>query len=171
MEVEVWRYAAGETATLGFLMKRGLTWECLCFTLEDEFRRSKVHGETRIPAGRYRVTLRAEGGMHGRYAARFPGMHKGMLWLRDVPGFKWVYLPVGNDDEDTLGCILLGWGRSESAKTLKESVRAYEWVYPLLAGAIESGQEVWLTVRDLDRASELPVPPSIADATSAAGSA
>ena len=64
--------------------------------------------ETRIPAATYRITLRDEGGMTGRYAKRFPEFHRGMLWLRDVPGFEWIYIHLGNTDDHTSGCILVG---------------------------------------------------------------
>lgn len=78
-----------------------------CFGLEDERRSVKVDGETRIPAGLYPVKLRTEGGIHPRYAKNFPDIHKGMLWLQDVPGFEWIYIHIGNKDEHTAGCILV----------------------------------------------------------------
>ncbi len=151
MELELWRYSGGEKATLGFLMlNRGDTWENLCFTCEDEHRAEKVRGETRIPEGRYEIRLRTEGGFHPRYLTRYPRMHKGMLWLQDVPGFSWIYIHPGNDEDDTNGCILVGWGRNEMARTLSQSRRAYEYVYPIIANAIETGERVWIRVCDLD---------------------
>lgn len=78
-----------------------------CFGLEDERREIKIDGETRIPAGRYPVGLRTEGGMHPRYETNFPDIHKGMLWIKDVPGFEWIYFHIGNRDEHTAGCLLV----------------------------------------------------------------
>jgi len=150
MNPEIWRYSSDDQSTLGSLMlPNGTGWEMLCFTLEDRYRPpgAKVPGSTRIPAGRYRLTLRTEGGMHARYALHYPGMHRGMLWLRDVPDFEWVYLHVGNHEDDTAGCPLLGEYRNEQARTVGASRTAYRRVYPILA----TGEDVWLTIRDLDR--------------------
>ena len=38
----------------------------LAYTLEDEQRDVKVYGETRIPAGTYKLKLRTVGGFHTR---------------------------------------------------------------------------------------------------------
>ena len=37
----------------------------------------KVYGETRIPAGTYKLKLRTEGGYHQKYSKRFPDIHRG----------------------------------------------------------------------------------------------
>ncbi|NIP88730.1 MAG: hypothetical protein GWN84_03285, partial [Gammaproteobacteria bacterium] len=41
-------------------------------------------------------------------AERFADIHEGMLWIREIPNFEWVYLHCGADHEDTAGCPLLG---------------------------------------------------------------
>ncbi len=69
-----------------------------CIGLEDEYREDKVPGETRIPAGKYRMGLRTEGGMTQRYAKKFAGTHVGMLHVLDVIGFTYIYIHVGNTD-------------------------------------------------------------------------
>ena len=100
MELRVIRYCSREDFTLGMLMEDRTF---LCYTLEDEHREEKVSAETRIPAGRYRITLRTVGGFHKRYAEKFPNMHKGMLWVRDVPNFEYILIHIGNTDEHTAG--------------------------------------------------------------------
>ena len=161
VELEVWRYRGTTIATLGHFMLRGeSTWEQLCFALEDRSRPLgvKVRGTTRIPAGRYAIELRTEGGMHARYQVGQGAGHRGMLWLRDVPGFKWVYIHIGNDDDDTEGCILVGEDRNEAACTIGRSRAAYSRIYPRIAAAIEA-EGAWITLRDLDQLA-LGVPPS-----------
>lgn len=159
MELELWRYNGGVTATLGWLMlKRQQTWEMLCFTCEDEFRRTKIRGETRLPEGRYRLSLRTEGGMHARYSLNFGKWHKGMLWIRDVPNFTFAYLHIGNAEDETDGCPLVGEYRNEAARTVGRSTAAYKRIYPQIAEAIR-GEGAWLTIRDLDRMA-LPTPPT-----------
>jgi len=104
-------------------------------TLEDQIRSTKIHGETAIPAGTYQLELRNEGGKTKKYARRFPDMHQGMIWLRYVPDFTYVYIHIGNFVDDTEGCILVG----ERARTrsLQSSTKAYLRIYPKIARMIK----------------------------------
>lgn len=152
MELEQLRYRSKADATLGLLFEIEDTRELLCFVLEDEARDVKVAGETRIPAGRYKIELRTEGGMNERYSRRFPSLHKGMLWLRNVPGFEWIYLHIGNDEDDTDGCPLLGEDRNEATMRVVGSTNAYLHVYSRIVQAIvDRNEPVWLTVIDYDK--------------------
>ena len=91
MKLEVQRFSSKSSSTLGILFDVTTTPEFLCYTLEDEFREVKVSGETRIPAGTYNITLRTEGGFNQRYNEKFGSdFNKGMLWVRDVPGFEYI---------------------------------------------------------------------------------
>lgn len=116
------------------------------WTLEDTKREHKIWGETRIPAGTYNLSLRASGGMHQRYKRRYPEMHHGMLWLRRVPFFEWIYIHVGNTAADTNGCILVG--KSEGMDMIYESRDAYKLIYPLIVDAIWSNGGCTLEIKD-----------------------
>jgi len=94
MEITIDRLQDNGHSTIG-VMKIDGVFEA--FTLEDTYHAIKVPGETRIPAGKYDIKLRTEGGLHNKYKAKFGSMHKGMLWLQNVPGFEWVYIHIGND--------------------------------------------------------------------------
>jgi hypothetical protein len=113
----------------------------ICFGLEDEYRTEKLANETRIPAGTYTVKLRTEGGFHQRYKQKFPQMHRGMLHVQNVPGFEYILIHIGNTDEDTAGCLLLG----EQAVTTLGDMRvnmskvAYERFYPAVIDAALAG--------------------------------
>lgn len=127
------RQTSNDECTIGKLTVFGET----VWTLEDAQREHKVWGETRIPAGKYKLELRNDGGMTQRYAARFPNMHRGMIWLRHVPMFEWVYIHIGNTAKDTEGCILVGLGRD--GNRIANSKAAYEKIYPMIQEAIEDG--------------------------------
>ena len=155
MELEVWRFSSQEDSTNGVLFDvTGGKRRFLCYTLEDEHREEKVAGETRIPAGTYRITLRTVGGFHGRYEKKYGEMHKGMLWVRDVPGFEYILIHTGNTDEHTAGCLLLGDSQQanfgSSNGMVGSSVNAYKRVYPPIAKALEEGRSVSITYRNFD---------------------
>ena len=142
-EIHLHRQIHTDESTIGYMDVFGEgVW-----TLEDPRRQHKVFGETRIPAGHYRLELRTEGGMSTRYAARFPNMHRGMIWLRSVPMFEWVYIHIGNTAKDTEGCILVGLAKDNDL--IVSSVAAYERIYPRIVDAIENGG-CTLTVHDED---------------------
>ncbi len=140
MRVVVERYAHGDDSSLGRIRVPGAR---RAFTLEDEWRPTKKKAETRIPSGVYNVALRTVGGFHERYARRFPDTHKGMLWLRSVPGFEHILIHCGNDDDDTAGCILVGEVPAVLPDGEFEVLRsgdAYRRVYPPMADAAALGE-------------------------------
>ena len=93
-----------------------------------------------IPAGRYPLALRQEGRFHADYSGRFSGIHKGMIWVREVPGRSWILWHVGNYAENTLGCLLLGQPAPvPGPPRVLSSTATYKRVYPLIASAIEAG--------------------------------
>lgn len=132
MNLVLTRYTKGPDASLGLLFVDG---EFECYTLEDPTRVDKIKGITCIPLGRYRLDLRTAGGMHTRYADSYKEMHKGMIWLRNVPNFEWVYVHIGNTPGNTDGCILVG-NKTEKKGTVGSSVDTYKDVYPKIADAI-----------------------------------
>ena len=154
MILELLRISSQEDSTNGVLFEvTDSGRKFLSYTLEDEYREEKIKGETRIPAGRYNITLRTVGGFHEKYKNRFKGIHKGMLWLRDVPNFKYVLIHCGNTDEHTGGCILVGKTQTENKGKNKDgfigkSTDSYFDVYPAIAEAIERGEEVTIVVTD-----------------------
>ncbi|WP_075589858.1 DUF5675 family protein [Labilibacter marinus] len=148
MELNVVRYSSGKESTLGLLFIDG---KFACYTLEDEHREVKVPGETRIPAGRYKVKLRTEGSHHWRYKKKFPEIHKGILHVIDVPNFTHILIHIGNTDDDTAGCLLVGessFSNVTQAGRINNSTIAYKRVYPMIANAIANGEDVWITYQD-----------------------
>ena len=126
----------------------------LAYTLEDEYRETKEKGETRIPAGTYKIKLRKEGGFHGRYTTKYGSMHKGMLHVQDVPGFDYILIHKGNTDEHTDGCLLVGNTQTENIGTkdgfIGASGDAYKRIYPPIAKVLEDGGDVEITYVDFD---------------------
>lgn len=145
------RISSGDEATLGTLFDvSGPDPRFFCYMLEDQFNEPKIPGETRIPPGRYEIQLRTEGGMARRYAKRFD-FHAGMLWLQDVPGFTFIYIHVGNKDDDSEGCLLVGDGQISNVTErgqVMSSVAAYRRLYEKIVNALDGEEQVWITIED-----------------------
>lgn len=144
------RFASNRTdaklkATFGELLIDG---KHAAYTLEDMYQPVKIHGETRIPAGTYKILFRTDGEKSVEYQKKYPAMHKGMLWLQNIPDFQYVYIHVGNYPKDTLGCILVGEDADVNKGMITRSGAAYIKIYPIVAGAIECGEEVTITIND-----------------------
>ncbi|MEW5799966.1 MAG: DUF5675 family protein [Bacteroidota bacterium] len=143
MRLTLNRFISSANDTLGMLCING---KFAAFMIEDEYRAEKVKGETRIPAGTYRLTLVE--------SPKFTPIYKHkMIMLQDVPGFSGVLIHPGTTEKDTEGCLLPGnvvrynpMGESR----LEESRAAYFRIYPIIAQAIETeGAEIEIIDSDL----------------------
>ena len=155
MKLEVLRFSSQKDSTNGILFDVTKDRKFLAYTLEDEHREEKVMSETRVPAGTYKITLRTVGGFHGRYSKKYGEMHKGMLWVRNVPNFEYILIHTGNTDEHTAGCLLVGDTQNQNITKSKSgfigsSVDAYKRIYPSIASAIERGDDVEISYVDFD---------------------
>jgi len=147
MEIDLIRFNDTNSFTDGIMMIDGFFQ---CYTLEDEYRTHKVYGETRIFSGRYKIEFRKEGGFHKRYLKKFgEDFHKGMLWIKDVPEFEYVLIHIGNDEDDTAGCILTGMSNSaDSAGFIGGSTLAYKKIYKIVRDALILGEDVYINIYD-----------------------
>ncbi|MDB2613359.1 DUF5675 family protein [bacterium] len=158
MKLQVVRFSSQTDSTSGLLFENNeLGKHFLCYTLEDEARVLKVKGETRVPAGTYKIELRKEGGFHEKYSKRYGGFHVGMLHIINVPGFEYILIHTGNTDEHTAGCLLVG-DSQENNVIIKDgfvgkSGNAYKRIYPRIAKEIEKGEEVTIEYIDYDAKS------------------
>lgn len=154
MHLKLIRYSSNTESTLGLLFDvTNREVKFLCYTLEDEFRITKLMEETRIPAGTFEIKLRTEGSHHERYRRKFSAFHRGMLHLQDVPNFKWILFHIGNTDADTAGCILVG-DKTQQNITLpgriESSTDAYVRVYQHIVKGFDRDGRVFIEVEDYD---------------------
>lgn len=149
MELTAQRFSGSAKDTLGLFF---IDCKFECYTLEDEYRTEKVKGETRIPAGRYKVELRTEGGFHARYLQKFGAdFHKGMLHVTNVPNFQYILIHILNTEKETDGCLGVGNTLNNNQVGngfLGDSTGAYKKMYPVIRDALLAGEEVWITYKD-----------------------
>ena len=135
MHLRLFRDAFFSDATLGTLETDGLVFQ----TLEDVDRHleanpeAKIHGQTAIPRGTYRLTL----SWSPRFARILPR-------LLDVPGFSGVLIHAGNTSADTAGCVLVGEER-HTTKILR-SREALHRLMVLLAIAQQKGETIEIEI-------------------------
>jgi hypothetical protein len=157
MKLTVKRFADNGETTLGILYIDGV-FEC--FTVEDQEQKGdKVKGETRVPNGTYDVKLRAEGGYHNKYTSKYGDMHKGMLCIHNKPNwklenngksFQYILIHTGNNDDHTMGCLLVNDAVSGTAFTGSSSVNAYKDFYPKVTAAMDKGETVSIEYMDIE---------------------
>jgi hypothetical protein len=128
------------------------------YTLEDEYRAEKVRGETRIPAGTYKIKFREVlSGMTKKYREKYD-FFTWHLEIQDVPNFQYVYLHAGNRDDETDGCVLIGDGANnnqiEDGRILS-SRQAFTRVYKKITEALEISENVTLEIINRDRNNDI----------------
>lgn len=120
MKIEVKRIFRGADYTIGHLYVDGIF---VCDTLEDRDRgldytmsnstikSMKIPGKTAIPKGIYRLNLGIKSPKFGSknfYKMVCDGY---LPRLVGVPGYEGVLIHVGNTQDDTDGCILVGYNK------------------------------------------------------------
>ena len=124
MKLTLNRIFKGTTYTIGKLYIDG---EYFCDTIEDTVRdlpaactntpkwlpckcKEKIHSETAIPAGNYKVTM--------EHSPRFK---RTLPYLHNVPHFLGILIHNGNDQTHSSGCIIVGKNKAKG-KVLESKV-------------------------------------------------
>jgi hypothetical protein len=146
MKLDVIRFTSDEDTTLSQIY---VDSKFICFGLEDEYRETKVSSETRIPAGEYKIEVRNYGGFNSRYQRKFGKLHQGMLEIKDIPDFTDVLIHIGNTDDNTAGCLLVGYGAisRQGNMSIQYSTDAYKDLYEQVIMAAYAGN---LTIDFID---------------------
>jgi hypothetical protein len=148
------RYSDNGDDTLGLLFTgEQYNLGLMGYTLEDEKRLIKVGGETRIPAGTYDLELRK---VESRLTLKYRKLYDFFTWhiqIMRVPNFNYVYVHIGNDDEDTDACVLIGDGANNNMIApgfISNSTIAYQRWYAMTRDYLEAGNQSHIEIRDED---------------------
>jgi len=148
-------YDNGDTTVGSLVLSTPGKIKLIAWTLEDEHRIAKVAKETRIPAGRYKLgimdTITPLTDKYRNDKRLQPWFDK-HIEIKNVPNYKGVYIHLGNNDDHTEGCLLLGdtIANPDAIKDnpLTLSVQAYKRFYVQWYPIIKKGDTVWLTILD-----------------------
>lgn len=117
MILTLFRVRLGAKRTTGQLYINDIFF---CFTLEDVVReiegqpveKWKVKNETAIPTGKYSVTLENS-----------PKFGADTITVNKVPGFQGIRIHAGNNENDTEGCVILGYKLNDDSTVLYGTTR------------------------------------------------
>lgn len=156
MKLQLKRIYTCNRYTIGHLYVDG---QYVCDTLEDCDRgldsnmplatilNIKIKDQTAIPIGTYNILMNV---VSPKYSKRqyYMDVCKGKVpRLDNVPGYSGVLIHVGNDQDDTSGCILVGYNKVRG-KVLG-SKQCFEKLYPILKKAYNNGEKITLTITRL----------------------
>jgi hypothetical protein len=135
MNLRVQRNTFTDASTIGELSIDG---QFECFTLEDNVRPVKIHGETAIPAGKYEVTI--------TFSERF---QRQLPLLMNVKNFEGIRIHPGNTAANTEGCILVG--TTKTADFIGNSRAAFNALFPKIEAALKQEKVFIEVVGGLDQ--------------------
>lgn len=152
MKIELKRIARRPSYTIGKLYIDGLY---VCDTLEDtdrglssdmslsDIRRIKVYEKTAIPTGEYEVTLKVKSPKFSQKSQYdFCGGYLPRL-LR-VPGWEGVLIHIGNNEDHTGGCLLVG--ENKVVGKVINSTKTFTKLYAILKEASDRGEKITIKV-------------------------
>ena len=148
MKLKLLRYSDNGNSTLGLLF---INDKFSGYILEDEYRKIKVKGEARIPAGTYKLGLRkVESEMTKRYRRQF-GWFVWHIQILNVPDFNFVYLHKGNKESHTDGCLLIANTANNNQIEpgfVGDSSKAFERIYKQIYPLLKNGKQVTIQIID-----------------------
>lgn len=154
MELILERRWKKDTYTIGRLYVNGAFF---CNTLEDkdrgltqnmskeEIKAKKVPGETAIPKGRYRISMRIKSPKYST-KKQYEKCQGYLPRLKDVPGYTGILIHIGNFAKDSAGCILVGENKVKGG--VVNSITWFWKLYDILKAADERKEEIWITIKD-----------------------
>ena len=111
---------------------------------EAEILKIKVNGMTAIPTGTYNINMSIVSPRFSKKPYYMRVCNGKLPRLELVKGYSGVLIHVGNDENDTNGCILVGWNK-EKGKVLNSKI-AFENLYYKLKAAKSISSKITITI-------------------------
>lgn len=146
MEIHLRRIARKPNYTIGKLYINGVYF---CDTIEDYdrlyFGKPKVMNKTAIPCGNYEVLLNNYSPKYGNREP-YKSLCNGFVPLiNNVPNFSGVRIHIGNDENDTSGCVLVGKNKVVG-KVVESRATFTQLMNRFLTPARKRGEKVFITI-------------------------
>lgn len=137
MNLRLERIAPSPFNTLSNLFIDG---DFFSFLVEDPYHEEKIKGETRIPAGLYKIDLTWS-----------PKFGKNMWEVLNVPNYSGIRFHAGSDAKDTEGCLMPAWSftfQPDGKFRQWDSGSAYAQLYEILEMAKDRNEPIQILVTD-----------------------
>ena len=130
--------------------------EYFCDTVEDRDRnlcqgmglewieKEKVYGETAIPYGRYKITMKVQSQKFAK-SKQYEKCKGHIPRLIDVPAYDGILIHIGNWAKDSYGCILVGENKVKGG--VVNSTIWYWKLYDILKKADDEGKDIYITIQ------------------------
>jgi uncharacterized circularly permuted ATP-grasp superfamily protein len=150
------RFSDNRESTLGLYFKRitsGIDQKLhfLGYALEDEYRPQKVAKDTRIPANTYELVIQtALTTLTQKYRDKHDWFENHIM-LKDVPNYVGVYMHIGNKDDHTDACLLMGDNANNNSigdGEIQNSTNCFKRFYKELYPHLKAGGRAWIEIRD-----------------------
>lgn len=138
--IPVLRILTSESGTLGVCT----IGDREVFILEDPYHPVKIKGDTRIPPGKYKLSVQIMGRLHTKY--RVHPWYKGMLLLNNVPNYVGVMVHAGNTKAHTAGCLLPALTCNLRPLSTSSSLLAMQEFYEFVYSEMAKGNSVYVLV-------------------------
>jgi len=149
MRITLFRFLDNGNESIGLVFING---RFECFSLEDS--NNPKEGKPRIPEGSYILSYKKTvTPLTILYKTKYKWFKK-HLELKAVKNYSDIYIHIGNDDEDTRGCILIGSSVSTSGSgdvIIEKSEAAYKSFYDRVSKRVEDKNDVIITIIDMDK--------------------
>lgn len=118
------------------------------YTLEDTFNVNTIAGRARIPEGIYMIDFHQEASPFTKQYQKTRSWFSWHLQLKNVEGFKNVYIHNGGTHEDSKGSILISKGLdiSDSRTFLQGSKETFEEFYGIISDYLNADTPVRIEV-------------------------
>ena len=153
MKLKLVRTYKNDRYTIGHLYING---KFFCDTLEDtdrgldnsmslkQIQSIKVKSKTAIPTGVYNITLRVVSPRLSKKSAyKFCGGK--VPRLVNVKGYDGVLIHIGNTEQDTDGCILVGENKAKGK--VINSTDTFKRLYAILKQASDNNEDITLDIQ------------------------
>lgn len=151
------RFSDNRESTLGLYFKTivhgsGNKLHFMGYSLEDEYRPEKVAKDTRIPAGIYELVIQElVTPLTKKYREKHPDWFENHIMLKDVPNYTGVYMHIGNKDDHTDACLLMGDNANNNSigdGEIQNSTNCFKRFYKELYPHLKAGGKAFIEIRD-----------------------
>lgn len=152
----------GDRYTIGHLYKKcdNGSLEFICDTIEDKDRGlhdgmstaaiklRKIFSKTAIPTGTYEIAMHIKSTKYSNFSKySWAREYEGYLpRLQNVKGYDGILIHVGNTENDTSGCLIVGYNKVKG-KVINSTIAFRKLMHEYLLPAKKKNEKIQITIQ------------------------